>query len=446
MALPNEYIEYIDRMRDFLSRSSLFYSFDQFQATVFVRPELAPHKNHLRNVQPPVALINECIHYFLNLRNKADQPPFIVLFLEEIAKSFPANTAEREDLLALASDITTYLCSPTPSASPKVKKEETTMSTDGFSRMDFKNDFDPELFLDGQKERTALLQALRLFALTVNNPNDRLELLKAAGLDKMVGELNLNSAAGLFATTLVGKFSSYQVSTQTPDYHPLVNLLRYLQNITLYEIPDQDAAFFERLIERGERNLNALAARNSVVRLESPPNTGIGTGVLVVPGLILTCSHVFSKTQVSRAWARFQYTKPKSLGLEPFFELDISKPKINSRDDYTLVSFKGDPKISPAQLSNTVLSGGWSVRLIHHPKGLPAVISAEGKIVQIGDTYLDHDLDAAFGSSGAPLFDQDWQVVGLHRGIPGSGRAVTPGTTTGIPISALWDKLSAFIA
>jgi len=103
--LPNEYI---DRCRECLGRSSLFLNYENLIARVFVREELKPHTQHIRNVQPPIHQINECVSYFIKLVHREGQKPVIAIFLEEVAKDFAVGTVEREELIKLAEEINKY--------------------------------------------------------------------------------------------------------------------------------------------------------------------------------------------------------------------------------------------------------------------------------------------------------------------------------------------------
>jgi hypothetical protein len=109
-----------------------------------------------------------------------------------------------------------------------------------------------------------------------------------------------------------------------------------------------------------------------------------------------------------------------------------------------LVKFKGEPKQRTANLIDAILDSSQEIRLIHHPQGQYSVISGLGQIVQVGEDYIDHNISTDEGSSGAPIFNRDWQLVAIHRGILGIGRAgrlIEPGTTSGVPLRAFWKNI-----
>jgi len=197
----------------------------------------------------------------------------------------------------------------------------------------------------------------------------------------------------------------------------------------------------ETFLEQSDiTHLKALIALNAVGRIESPQNTGIGTGVLVAKNLLLTCNHIFNKTGVQQAWVRFGY-KLGSNSAGDIFELDLNFVAYHNQLDYALIRLQSNPSVPPISPVNVILNSGQKIRLIHHPKGQPVVISGLGEIVQVGEDYIDHNLNTEEGSSGAPIFNDAWELVAIHRGNPGVGRP-TQGTMEGKPISAFWNQIT----
>lgn len=298
----------------------------------------------------------------------------------------------------------------------------------------------PELFLE-QKNIVPLLDVLNRWAQQVNVASDRQDVLRNADLhEAFFSKLNFNTNSQAFANALVAEFKKYSFSARRADYHPLVNLLQHLKTD---DLSDQDFTLFNRLIEQGQENLKALAARHAVGRIESPKGTGIGTGVLIPNNLLLTCNHIFSKSQVKQAWVRFNYYKPDSFMLDDYlFELDPNFVSHQNRPDYALLKVKGAPQQLTATPIEAILNDRQEIRLIHHPLGKPVEISGLGEIIQVGEDYIDHNLKTDEGSSGAPIFNRQWELVAIHQGHPGIGRSVTSGTMGGIPIHSIWNQIS----
>jgi hypothetical protein len=307
----------------------------------------------------------------------------------------------------------------------------------------------PELFLE-QRDIAPLTQALSQVFTKVSVASDRQAILEIAGIDSaFIGNLILNAPPAMFALELVAALKSYSMSRKKLEYHPMVKLLKFLyEQAEAYNLEDRQIALFSQLVERGEENFKALDARSAVGRIESPKDTGIGTGVLVGKSLLLTCHHIFSKTQVQKAWVRFNYQAGKYPLDIDIFELDLNFISYSHLLDFTLVKIEGEPNQQTITPSNTPLEREQAIRSIHHPQGKPVEISEEGKIVQVGEDYICHNLKTTEGSSGAPIFNRQWELIAIHRGNleVGRGRPVVPGTMEGIPIHAFWKQILPFLA
>ena len=311
-----------------------------------------------------------------------------------------------------------------------------------------------ESFLE-QKDVLPLLGALTRWAMRINTVEYRQSILEIANIhDALFSNLRFDTNAQNFANALIAEFKKYSFSFQQPDYHPMVNLLKYICDSTsagIGELPDQDFALFKQLVDQGQNKLKALAARSAVGCIESPKKTGNGTGVLVGKDLLLTCNHVFSKSQVQQAWVRFNYFEGNYLADSDVsvFELDLDLVSYDNQLDYALVRIKGEPRQNIAKSTDTFLNTGQEIRIMHHPKGKPVMISELGKIIEAEEDYLDHSLSTDHGSSGAPIFNRDWKLIAIHRGELGSSHPVgsrhLPNVTSGTPIRSFWSKIKEYL-
>jgi Trypsin-like peptidase domain/Effector-associated domain 8 len=306
----------------------------------------------------------------------------------------------------------------------------------------------PDVFLE-QKEVPFLIPALTRWSQQVIIASDRQDVLNNSGIHQaLLNQIKFDNKAPLFANSLVAEIKKYSFSYKKADYHPLVNLLQHLcdrAESEIDEFPEEDLALFGKLLEEGKDKLKALASRHAVGRIESPKGTGIGTGVLIQPDLLLTCNHVV-KSQVKEAWVRFNY-KSGSLLLDKYlFELDLNLVSSSNNLDYALLIVKGKPQQLTKNPINATLYENQEIHLIHHPLGKPVEISGIGQIVQQGEDYIDHNLRTDNGSSGGPIFNRQWELIAIHQGHPGIGRNVESGTMGGIPIRAIWDKISPHLA
>jgi len=306
----------------------------------------------------------------------------------------------------------------------------------------------PEIFLE-QKDISPLIRILTQFALRDSDNDDRQKALTIAGIDSsFLNRLRFGIAPVQFANQLASDFRDYRISSNEPTYHPMLCLLNHLRDqAASYGFSDDYQDLLTQLIEQGQENFKAIAARNTVGRIESPLGTGIGTGFLVGDGLLLTCDHVLRKTNVRQAWVRFGCKDKYSCQNKQAYELNLKPVSHRSQADYALMRIEPLPNSKPIQPVkiqpvDESLNSGQAVRLIHHGEGKPVVISNVGQILQVGADYIDHNLSTAEGSSGAPIFNADWELIALHQGIPSNRRSGIKDAVRGIPIQSIWQQIA----
>jgi endonuclease G len=160
----------------------------------------------------------------------------------------------------------------------------------------------------------------------------------------------------------------------------------------------------------------------------------MGTGFLVAPGLLLTNNHVLPTPQSARGGVvQFNYQcgldgnmlGPVAFPLDPDAFFLTSK---STELDFTLVAVRDSADVGArlaefgfkrlAALSDEVLAGE-SVTIIQHPGGEPKQIALRENFVLalpgVADRYLYYQTDTTPGSSGSPVFNDDWEIVALHH-------------------------------
>ncbi|MFE6096607.1 endonuclease [Streptomyces massasporeus] len=211
----------------------------------------------------------------------------------------------------------------------------------------------------------------------------------------------------------------------------------------------------ERLI--GRNNLTPVAfledgvrASRSVGRVTiSGPGGGHGTGFLVSSSLLLTNNHVLRDARVAgRSTVAFAFQDgvdgnpltPAVFQLEParFFVTDRAL-------DYSLVAVaplgaQGEELSSFGRLVLSDAQGkvvvGEFVNIVQHPRGEPKQLALrDNQIMDVLERFLHYESDTREGSSGSPVFNDQWEVVALHHSaVPqtdGEGRPLSVG-------SAVW--------
>ena len=198
-----------------------------------------------------------------------------------------------------------------------------------------------------------------------------------------------------------------------------------------------------------------LLAKRCVGRVETV--SGDGTGFQVAPGILLTNEHVIGSENVAfDSFVVFGDEDERVLP-NPIRRNCLCRPDLffakDDELDFCFVAIEpetGDP--SPEVYGYLPLIGGEGkiqrgdrLAAIHHPGGNRRAISLHRSYlvaIQTGgdyDAFLWHTCDTEEGSSGAPVFSLDWEVVGLHRRAVPNDDPVVKALKDRLPISgARW--------
>jgi endonuclease G, mitochondrial len=200
------------------------------------------------------------------------------------------------------------------------------------------------------------------------------------------------------------------------------------------------------------------AAARSVGRINiiSPDGSrGFGTGFLVSPRLLLTNHHVLADSETARlSFVEFNYQDgiggtaltPARLTFAPdrFFiadrTLDFALVAVDAEPDQ--VTSYGFNKLTGAQ--GTVLIGE-SVTIVQHPRGeKKQVVLRENKVIDIPELHVTYTADTEPGSSGSPVFNDQWEVIALHHAsVPSRGNEQFAWVNEGVRISRILGFLRA---
>lgn len=204
-------------------------------------------------------------------------------------------------------------------------------------------------------------------------------------------------------------------------------------------IDERSALVLERLL--GNNDLIAVGfleagylAGRAVGRITVMTDEGraFGTGSLISSQLLLTNNHVLeSPADAANARVEFDYQldlsgtqlQAVSFAFDPdaFFLTD-------KHLDYTLVAVSegADGRelgefgfIQLIEAEGKVLLGE-AVNIIQHPSGEPKQLALrENELVDLLEDFVHYQTDTAPGSSGAPVFNDQWELVALHHsGVP----------------------------
>lgn len=181
-----------------------------------------------------------------------------------------------------------------------------------------------------------------------------------------------------------------------------------------------------------------LAARpvcRLVVRDSSSRELGYATGFLIAPHLVLTNWHVFrSAEEASNALAEFNYKFDVRGEPVPSASFRVRPERFYLSDrglDFAIVAVDPQVQNGDAPLEtfghhrlvadpHKIRPGEW-ITIIQHPGGRRRqfAIRENQLIAQDNPDFLWYASDTAQGSSGAPAFNDSFQIVALHH----SGKA-----------------------
>lgn len=182
-----------------------------------------------------------------------------------------------------------------------------------------------------------------------------------------------------------------------------------------------------RFLHLGMRVARAVAR----VHIKSPRgiSAGYGTGFMVSPHLLLTNNHVLSSVSAARqSKAEFGFEVGEDGIMLQSYTIELVPDEFFATDqhlDYTLVAVRQSSKLREfgwiplIEDQGKLVVGEW-VNIVQHPNGEPKQIALrENQIVDELDDFVHYHTDTAPGSSGAPVFNDQWEVVALHHsGVP----------------------------
>lgn len=175
----------------------------------------------------------------------------------------------------------------------------------------------------------------------------------------------------------------------------------------------------------------ARAASRSVARVAFKNRSPQGTGFMVSPHLFLTNHHVISSIAEAQAYAlEFNYEEDVNLNRTPVTRFLLDPTRLFLFDqtddlDFALVAvgpqLDGDGSLEDfgfLPLFDTLDKHMKAifVNVIQHPEGRPKeVVLRENRILARTSNTLIYGADTLKGSSGSPVFNNDWEVVALHH-------------------------------
>lgn len=321
-----------------------------------------------------------------------------------------------------------------------------------------------ELHNDDYRFLVRLVSQLPVFRLR----EGREALLLDAGLELLIPRLNLEGESFVVSSRLIQFLSNYGYLDY--NHHALGRLVNAIREnayvgvegqVELARILVKYALMTPIAAERpasgmagerlgadameaiiGENTLRPVSflrkgvdASRAVAYLEIPL-VRAGTGFLISPCLVLTNHHVLpTKDEARVATYRFNYQDSDAGPPEPFVDYRMREEGIfqaSERLDYALIEVEMSDEAARRwgclPLVSKPPSRGDRVNIIQHPAARPKQISLQNNFVEgVYAEHVQYVTSTMKGSSGSPVFDDDWHVIALHHAggmipEPGTGR------------------------
>ncbi len=190
-----------------------------------------------------------------------------------------------------------------------------------------------------------------------------------------------------------------------------------------------------QFVEFLDRAIHVSKSVGRVVMKLGSGRSAYGTGFMVSPRLMITNHHVLtSADDAARSTIEFDYQRDRFGRSVPVrvSKLDPASLFLADKElDFALVA------VSPDRSGRPLRDYGWCplikelgkivagepINIIQHPKGeMKQVVIRENRLIDAlegADLFLHYEADTEPGSSGSPVFNDQWEVIALHHsGVP----------------------------
>jgi V8-like Glu-specific endopeptidase len=186
---------------------------------------------------------------------------------------------------------------------------------------------------------------------------------------------------------------------------------------------------YEKIIGKESTLLDIAYLETGLIRSRSVarvvlPDGSAGSGFLVDDNIFITNNHVINTEKLAaECRAQFNYQRnPDGLALKMTeFAFDPAEGFATSpmeKHDWTALKIKGDANAHWGALSlkpnKTEMNK--RVTIIQHPNGLHKQIALYHNFVRyVDENIVQYLTDTLPGSSGSPVFDDQWNLIALHH-------------------------------
>jgi endonuclease G, mitochondrial len=179
-----------------------------------------------------------------------------------------------------------------------------------------------------------------------------------------------------------------------------------------------------RYLEAGTRASHAVGRVD--IRDHAGRVVGFGTGSLLTSRLLLTNHHVLPDAETAAA-SEIEFNFEDGIDGQPLqprrFPLDPAAFFLADQGlDFALVAVGASPQelmpfgFNPAISAEGKAIAGDFVTIVQHPEGQKKQVALrDNRIVDVFDEFLHYEADTQPGSSGSPVFNDQWELVALHH-------------------------------
>lgn len=189
---------------------------------------------------------------------------------------------------------------------------------------------------------------------------------------------------------------------------------------------------------------------------------GFGSGFLITPSLVMTNHHVIVcrlpsepapldedlAEQARRTEVRFGFDAEGAPGeTVGATKLERTNPSLDVAILRLLTPVERSPvRLNPRRVDLSVVPRRW-VNIIQHPLQLPKQVVIRDNLLfsaryEAGREELAYFADTERGSSGSPVFDDGWRVIGVHRGTADADKTRRETVNFGVPLVSVLDWLA----
>ncbi len=180
----------------------------------------------------------------------------------------------------------------------------------------------------------------------------------------------------------------------------------------------------ERITTITDPNILAAARAVAKVLFQVQAQTSSCTGFLISPTRMVTNEHCIATAEdCATTVVLFDYDTVSMVAPEKQRRCTAVR-QVDQTLDYTVfdLDLPAEPSIRPLTFAASSPANGANLLVIQHPGGEPKQISREGCSAvsnpvagNAADSDFTHGCDTLGGSSGSPMLDASFRVVGLHH-------------------------------